>query len=665
MLTRYILDGIIINELPEGWEKRVTTINNDRDLKGRLVTEDATLTWYADGYVYIKSIFDNDIVGEIAIEIQNDALHNGTWVTSYEGILKMPGCQFNIAPNYVKTKIEDDGFYSRINNNKSIKTTVNNGRSKNDVEIDVAAPLLLNCFDPVDGTFGYSQRTCYSIDECFRYMIDFVSDGEVGYVSDTFFVDLTTPGEYAKFVIIRGIELRLGNTNTDVFLELDFKTLYKEVDKKFNIGFRMERINGKPTMRIEKESWFYQNSPSVQFNNLRDINRTVDADFLYSAIELGSSTTELVGDFPEDVRWLGFYDEQFYLLGKSNIDRVLDLKSDWIISSNVIGDVVVNNADSYDDDIFIIEINNFTGVLASATNWLSSTPPYYYNENLINQHVTDRWLDGIPSSIVAQLGIADYRFRAIDTNSYSVYIVPYAAGVNDYSSHRQFSDDYTQPYQFDPSNSYGDGTAQGTPVTQAKSRYTAIAGGIFSFVAHWTYIVYDNGIGMAVLPYVEFVRYNSLNVIVETVRNYGDHDNNITYHLYVAHSFALNSGDYIIVRTGFQTISLGPVGAQRGAITQSLQGSWFMCTFTSLDKGGEYTTTQIINQRYMNYSAKDVPVTEEQVAIIIEDTAQPVWMNVDGNNNYKGWIDKIKFNRSEGTADIEIRGRRIDEPINP
>jgi hypothetical protein len=168
MLTRYVLDGNIIVESPEGWNKRVTTVTDDRLLKSRLVTEDATLTWFDDGYQYIKSVFDNNIVGEISLQIQIDALHSGQWVTDYVGILKMPGCEFSIAPNYVKTKIEDDGWYAKINNNKSLKTTVNNARSKNNVQITPAANFILSAADLKAAACAYNHGNiiCYSIDEC-------------------------------------------------------------------------------------------------------------------------------------------------------------------------------------------------------------------------------------------------------------------------------------------------------------------------------------------------------------------------------------------------------------------------------------------------------------------------------------------------------------------
>lgn len=681
MLTRYVLNGIIIEELPDGWNDRITNINNDRALKSRLVTEDATLTWYADGYQYIKSVFDNNIVGEISLKIQNDALHNGTWVTDYIGILKMPGCEFNVAPNYVRTKIEDDGFYARINNNKSLKTTVNNERSKNDLAITPADNFILSAASlaAVGCAHDVGNIVCYSIDECFRYMIDFMGDGDVGYISETFDDSYPATGEYGNFVLVRGVELRLGATNTDLFLEMDFKTLYSEVDKKFNIGFRMERINGKPTIRIEKESWFIKNSSYVQINGIRNIKRTVDAEFLYSAINAGSTIlddTPSLG-FPEKTRWKSFNDEQYYVIGTSNIDRVLDLKSDWIISSNVIMDVISNNADDYDDDVFMIEIvdTDGPGVVAHQTGFLGIAA-CYFNEHLNNEHVTTRWLDGIPEIIAAQLGYGgDSRFlaaRYFVSPDYIAYSNAPAVSIVD--EPLQFEDDYTAPTLFDPSNSYGNGTAQGSPVSQANSRYTASAPGVYHFQSRYYFSILEQTARMQLNVYLSFKVYNAANVLQQTFTVVNSYTNVITagfpYDDQIFNSAVIpiaNANDYVVVRREFTTAYLGGGGLNLGYFVKwkERQGSAYGCMYSSLDEGGEFTTTQIVNQRYMKYAAKDVPITEDQVAEIIADTAQPIWMNVDGNNNYKGWIDKIKFNRSKGTADITTLGRRIDEPQNP
>lgn len=674
MKIRYLLDGNIINESPDGWEKRKTSIKHDRVLKGRLISEDATLEWFADGYEYIKSVFDNDITGEIKIQIQIDLLETGTWVTDYFGLLKMPDCQFNISPNYVKTAILDDSFYSRIANNRAIKTTVKNTKSKNDVIIDLPDEKLINFFRPVDGVYGISGRKAYTIYQCFKYMIAFMSDDEVGFISETFNDDNDTIGEYGKFVVILGIEIRLGASNTKDFLELDFAELYNEVDKKFNIGFRIERIDGKPYMRIEKATWFYKNTTSTRFDYLRDIKRGVDNEYLYSTIGLGSDdTVDAVSlSFAENGRWFGFLDEQFYLLGKTNIDRTLDLKSRWILSSNVIEDILMNNAKQYDENIFFVQVlNTFSStIFAYQSNWFAGAPPYYYNEQLSNQHVTERWLDGIPKSVVAQLGVANRRFKAIRPQKEVNFLgySPNPGGIiySNIQEPWQFKDDYTPPLLYDSSNSYGNGTTQGLPVAQADSRFTAPAAGIFVFEITHPLKVYYCDINITITVKIELKRYNSAGTLLITHLHQESRTGASSgiYWLNFKRGIVMNSSDYVEIKK--TTVAFSSVYFPGTHVRlQELENATFGCTYASIDEGGEFTIGDITNQRYMKYVAKNFPITHAQLDSIKNDTAQSIEINTDGKNNYIGWIDSLIIDRLKGTVDCITRGRRIDEPINP
>lgn len=682
MRERYKLDGNIITESPEGWAKRTSRVEHERVLKGRLITEDGTLLWYKDGYRYIKSVFNANVCGEIKIEIERDVMHNGNWQTSFIGTLKMPECEFGIAPFYVKTPVVDNGYYARIKNNKSIKTTVNNARSKNDVAIALPIATDINMFTPSDGSHtGVSDRRCYPIYELFRYMIAFVTDDEIGFMSETFDprndparpgYDPGNPAEYGNFVVMLGIDIRLPQSlQTDKFMELSFDELYSEVDKKFNIGFRMEYVDGKPTMRIEKASWFYREKKPTYLNYLRNIKRTVDVQNLISAIGLGSDITDDTTSlaFPENTRYFGFKDEQFYLFGQTNLDRVRDLKSQWIISSNIIEDIFVTGNDAHDDEICMVEITSYVpSRLAHRTNWIIAAPPYYYNEHLQNQHVINRWLDGIPQTVVAQLGIGNHRFKATRTTTSAVehYLSPNPGGTmfNNTTNPYLFDDDFTPATNFDPSNSYGNGTTQGTPVVIANSRYTAAAAGIFTFKADYPLRVFHADSIFTFYREVRLKRYDSSNVLISTILAGQSlaHPAPGDYVVSVNGSFNMNATDYVVVETLFRLFTSVYVPGAYVEFQRHVAGASFECTFASIDEGGVYTIVDVSNQRFMKYNSNAIEMTEEKYDEIIADTTEPVYMNHDGQNHFRGWLEQLKFDRGKGKADITTLGRRIDEP---
>ena len=674
MNIRFKFDDTLINEVPDGWEKRVSSIVYDRTFKGRLIKEDATFEWFLDGYQYISRVFAESICDEIAVEIQVDKQEIGNWETQFRGIIKMPDCDFRISPNYVRTPILDNSFYARINNNKSIKTTVNNGRSKNDVEITPCEERETTLFVPSTGAYSYGGRTTYAIYDAFRYMIDFMTDGEVGFVSETFgWTDPFSPsGEFASYVLCLGIELRLGATNTDKFLELSFDDLFRQLDKKFNLGFRIEYVSGKPYMRIEKLSWFNKTGVSHRFTNINAVRRGVNSDTLFSVVQTGADDTIDVPSlqFPENTRWQGFRDEQFYLLGQCNIDKPLDLKSQWVISSNVIEDVVVNNSDAFDDSIFIIQRNNLGFTDAKQSNWLSgTTPPFFYNEGLINRNVIDRYIDTIPFSVAAQLGISQHRFRAINSSDLPIR-TRYAsnpAGSQTYTIARfNFDDDYTSPTQFDDSNDYGNGTVQGSPVATADSIFTASIADTYTFFVNYIWEVIHADNNMFLSTRVQALRYDSGNTLQETQNLYFSSQQNPAAGLYNAPKFftmAMASGDYVeikVTHTEFENVYFPGTYIQ----WRPKSGGEFACVFSLLTEGGQFTNADARSQPFMKYVLSDVPLSDSDFENIISDTSKQIEFDTNGIDVYVGWIYDLKYKKGDGRADVTLVGRLIDEPKN-
>lgn len=679
MKIRFLLDNNIISESPEGWEKRISKIRYDSQIKGRLITLEVTLDWFADGYDYIKRIFNENICDEIDVRIQQTDEISNAWFDVYIGKIKMPDCEFHISPYYVKTAIVDNGYFARINNNKGIKSRVDNTKSKNDVLIDVPTPRSCQLFRPHNGNYQYLNRDGYLLYDLFKYYIAFMSDDEVGFVSDTF----NKPnGIYSNYVAMLGIEVRLGATNTDKILEMSFTDLFTEVDKKFNIGFRIEYTGTKPIMRIESMSYFYDNTSTARFNNLRDIKKRVDTNGMYASLRVGSSDTiDNIGlKFPEGTRYFGFKDEQFYLLGQCNTERELNLVGNWVVSSNTIEDVVENNNDEYDENIFLIEIVDFVSYQANKSNWLTGvTPPWYYNEHLKNSDVMNRWFDGIPQTVVGQLGLGNNRFiayRDVDapirtsypSNPCNVCISQHGDTFPSATQGSKFPDDYVRGYDYN--NRFGNGTAQGTAVTQANGRYTAPATGQYKFesqiaVKYLPSSVVNTGQDY-ILMRITFYRFSSANVLISSITNgYSTQtipSNNEYYH-FDSCVINLNATDYVICRQQIQA-TFNIYTASKKIDTIQTKNSWFACTYCSVDEGGTYQIIDNSYQRFMQYNVQDVPMKQSELDSIINNTSGYIEINTKGTNNYSGWIDEMRVDHFNRTADITLKGSQASEPKN-
>lgn len=467
---QFYLDGTLVQD-PKGWEDLDTTIKRDYTLQGLLISQESQPEFYGDGYDYIKGVFDaHDFTASIEIEIRQTC-DQKNYQQIFQGVIYVADCVFDLMRCSVKCKTVDDSFYAKINNNKSIQAQINVGRSKNNdgsqgscCVIDPAAEIDCHLFDMFGNYNIANDNTAakvFTVFEAFQFLIAFMTDGTVKFVSDDFEIG----GQWEGVCVGIGEQIRLQTLAVNIAPTISFVELYTEVNKKFNIGFSIERINGYPTIRIEHIDYFYTQNSILTLSNASGATLQVDSSRLYAQVHLGSQTTDFTTGlgFPEGATFVGFQDETFHILGQSNIDRTLELNSSFIISSNVIIQVYANQVESYDSDVFFIQVDLSTNK-AVKTNILNQTSPVYYQYNalLTNDKTTDRWLNGIPNSITKYLADATDLFRAEKTAIQSV--------GQDTAINVIFENDSTG-LNYDPNNRYN-------PLSE---KFTAAFAGTYTF----------------------------------------------------------------------------------------------------------------------------------------------------------------------------------------
>lgn len=482
MIYRYYLNGNLLKSEPAGWDGFITTIKRDYDIKGLLKTQDATITFQGDGYTYLRTLFEAsgfcELI-EIIIDKSND--YGNNWRQFFIGTIFLTQVEWDEKRRYAKCKLQDDSYYARINNNKSQEVFLYAGQSKNGSSITPAALIDVGLFQIATGSYishSYTDFTkFYSVHEVFRYLIDYMTDLKVGFKSDIF-----STGLWKGLTITTG--LVISNIGADSnLIEADFKDslpkisfskFIQEIGHLDDLWFGIERdSSGSPVFRLEDRAYFFDDKNVVlQCGKIDELLTKTDLNRLFSRLEIGSSETDDSGTFPEQIKLRGFKKEDYNMIGQCNIDKTLDLSRDYIISSNVIEAVLA--AGGYDDKIFIIDTDG--AGQAKQSNWLGIGSEVYYNESLTNENCAQRFLKAIPNTIAEYLGpVIDYRFKAVATSD---------ASFNQNTSHTeapvQFDDDYTFPNN-DVSNSFGNGTTQGSPVAGSDSRFTTNDAGQFIF----------------------------------------------------------------------------------------------------------------------------------------------------------------------------------------
>ena len=679
MQYRFFLDNTLLADEPHGWQDFVLSVKRYNEFKGVLITQDTDLTFAGDGFTYLKSVFDSDnVCSLVKLKIEYECT-GGSFEEFFRGHIFLSALKFD--GNQVKAKIEDDSFFARINNNKNIKLYLGVDRSKNNQVIAAAAPIEFQMFDPCDcSNLGGTKSKGWTIYSAFRNIILYISDGEVGCLSDAF----NTGGKWEGHCIAKGYELSTpGTTDQQRVPYISFEELFSEVDKKYNIGMAVEYVGASAFIRIEPIEYFYDNATAVTLADPNHVKYSIDQSTLYAKVEVGSDVLADFDDcgtgghanFPENVDYSGFKKEEFALLTECNIDESLNLVSSWVISSNVI-QLALNGTKDYDDDMFFIEAayNSGTGFYDAVQTDIFNDGNCFYNAFYTNINTLQRWGNSLPNSLFVNLGNTPSTFDAYRSSS-SAFINLAAAGTyttltTDGYGHtcELFDDDYNFGYDgvYGPGspNNYGASVnpvvhiAQGTPLAANQSIYIVPINGNMRFYAGYKLIsIFQTS--FIPLPgiltgNIEIKHYTSGGALINSYsdsNSVGPISSSIPSSLIVAHStpiIPVAIGDYLSVE--YSITCDVDCKFRIGGYDDVGNLTYFSGGFQE-GYGGTLTRTQ--SPEYKNILFEyEYPLSYEQYKSIKADTKKLIQFNWCGKD-YTGWVKDIKY-RPHGISTLQL-----------
>lgn len=652
---RILFDGIEIQETPDGWQDITSRISRNKDINSIFITTDAELTFMDDGYDYLITKFEESFCNSVEVELQQYC--DGYYHSFFKGIIFISSAEVDRKNCTIKIQIEDNSFYAKINNNKSIEVFPFAEQSKNGDVIAVCPITNVNLFDPSDGsTIGYLVSPPYSaahyrVYDLFEYLITFMTDGTVEFDSVVF----GPAGAYNGLMVTCGKVLSqyttTGTTEAEFkenFPKISFDQLWKEVNKKVHIGMYVDYSGTLPKIRIERVSDTRSEATSFRAPNIDELKEKIFYDELYSTVRLGSSEVSdkpnnppsIYQSFPEDISFVGFKEEQFLVLGECNIDKELDLVSDWIISSNIIEDCLINGESDYDDEIIFVMCDYLYGNFYAAQDNLegqSGLFPVFYNLDLNGQAVMDNYFGAVPLSIAQYLGNADNTFRASRTSDMQPVFNTF--------TNIQPQDDFTPP-NYDTGGNYN-------PVN---GRYTAPQGGLYTFelyIREWYTPI--NSIAYGVSYYIE--QYNSGNSLIRRVLM----GTLFTQAGYVDGTFSKtfigSTGDYFIAVTSDAAFTAG-------TLVLILTNSYFACV-NSVDGGGIYKDFDPIDYPVYHHEW-EYPLTLAEYTNIERNQTSQLEFYRYNEKHYSGWIHDIKYKRfgDEKAKFITYRAKTIPVTFN-
>jgi hypothetical protein len=361
-MIRIFLNNTLTTYSPKDTDSLVEDLTRNEESKGYIYQISGNLTFQGNDYDYLRGLYDSNYCTDLPIEIQY-SVDGNVWQSKIKGLIKLASVEWDIIKREASCPVTDNNFLSKINNNKSIKFELGTEKditqfpilSKNGVDvsykyifhdnIQMFSPLWKRYFEnEAAETLPNNEevdlrpagRRGIFIYDALNLIIALMSDDEVGFASNYFTYDLTTPNNYigeAFSVLMSGMQLRTGTSVPYI----SFVDLFEDLHKLFNVWFAIEiDINGKPVIRIEDENYFNGINSNAYFNNVESMVEKLNFDKLYAKISVGCSEQDET--FPiEDIPLLLHGKEEYGLTGTCNTDNALDLElKTLIINTNSI-----------------------------------------------------------------------------------------------------------------------------------------------------------------------------------------------------------------------------------------------------------------------------------------------------------------------------------------
>jgi hypothetical protein len=386
-------------------------ITEDDAIGARIVSFDNELIFGGDVYTYLYTKLETSGYCELVRVTVQYLCSSGTWEKLVDGYIIATESVFLLDKCQVKTKLYDETFSTKINNNKSIPFSLLLTTSKNGTTIVPPVMRRLDIFNPATGTYEAQFAYGYALYDVFQHLINCMSDGLVDFASN--FFSYTYPDSSLP-VYTQGNVLR---QRQPFEMTATFEKLYLAMKQKLNLGMGFEKqANGRPLLRIEPIAYFQQSGASANLYDQPEIEMKFDTTKLYAAVEFGSDPfleqAECDGGNTActfvQTPFRGFRIETFGFIGECNTSNVLNVKSgDIIFDANVIEDVIRFASPSHDLSNFIIQ-SSYSAFYTPNGFIAIQYDPYtigqtIYNGLYTNINVSSNWLSGYPNSLFSFL----------------------------------------------------------------------------------------------------------------------------------------------------------------------------------------------------------------------------------------------------------------------
>jgi hypothetical protein len=407
---RFIIDGADRGQ-PLNADEFGFAITENVEINARIVSFDNDLIFSGGMYQYLFGKLDQTGFCNL-ITVRVEYLCSGYWKKLVDGYIILSECNFDLDKCQLKCKVYDESFSTKINNNKGIPFSMSASLTKNQLPVSPPLALFGKFFNPATEVYDDEFITGVSVFDAFTHLVSCMSDNQIDFAS-TLFSFSSIVSDPSFLLLTNGDAIKNRSATETV---ISFETLYIALKKKLNLGISFEKqANGRPLLRIELATYYFQTGASANLYDQPSIDLTFDRSRLYQAVNFGSEPMlekeacdggNTACTFIQ-TPFRGFRNETFGFTGECNTSTILDLNtSEVVFDTNVIEDIFRFNSEEYKRNPVIVDCY-----------WYSSAPaqfranhfdPYsigqwVYNGSLRNIFVSNSWISGYPNSLFSFL----------------------------------------------------------------------------------------------------------------------------------------------------------------------------------------------------------------------------------------------------------------------
>jgi len=427
---RFIIDGQDRGQ-PLNPEDFSVTINEEDSIGARVVSYNNDLIFGGDVYSYLFNKLKTSGYCEL-VNVRVDYLCGQVWQKLVDGYFIVTESIFEYDKCQVKCKLYDETFSTKINNNKSIPFSMNVETTKNGEAVVPPTKRKVRMFNPASPLVYETMGDGVTVYNALKHLVTCMSDGLVDFESNYF---STFAGDTDMDVLTNGRNIRVP-ASTEIVIS--FQDLYNALRSKVNIGMGFEKqANGRPLLRIEPQSYFFQLTPAANLYDQSGIQMNFDTARLYASVQFGNqpvleqSESSSSNNPPQSLSFTqtpfrGFRNESFGFTGECNTSNVLNLETTNVIfDTNTIEDIYRFDNTSYDTTNIVIQCLFFGG--STPVFEAKKTDPYgigqaVFNGRYTNLNVSNNWISGYPNSLFSYLELP---FNpAITQSDYSALTTP-------------------------------------------------------------------------------------------------------------------------------------------------------------------------------------------------------------------------------------------------